>query len=280
MMMTRRTLLGAIATAPLLAKSLKTIGVQLYTVRKVLPEKPAETLRQIEEIGYREVEGSGADIERIWPALEKTALKPVSLHADQRLFLPGSESALEAVIADAKKRGFGYLVYPAVPQAERGGLDAMRRVADQLNRAGERCRKGGLELCYHNHAFEFAPGLKRVPIDVLMEAADEKLVSLELDVFWASIAGQDPVNMLKRYADRIPLLHLKDKAEGYPEQFDEKIPRSVFKEVGAGVLDIPGILKAASKAGVKHYFVEQDETSGDPLRSLARSYDYLNRLQF
>ncbi|MCL4401550.1 MAG: sugar phosphate isomerase/epimerase [Acidobacteria bacterium] len=280
MKISRRLFLGAAAALSLSAKSLKTIGVQLYTVRRILPEKPAETLDALEQVGFREAEASQADIDRIWPFLQKTSLKPVSMHADSALFLPGREAQLEESIAGARGRGFAYLVYPYLPPEQRGGLDAMRRLAERLNLAGEKCRKAGLELCYHNHAFEFDPNQKRVPIDVLMENTEPKLVSLELDIFWVSVAGHDPINMVKRYDGRIPLLHLKDKAEGFPVHYSENVPRGVFKEVGAGVLDIPGVLKAASKAGVKHYFVEQDETSGDPLKSLARSYDYLKRLQF
>jgi sugar phosphate isomerase/epimerase len=167
-----------------------------------------------------------------------------------------------------------------VPPEERGGLDAFRRLAERLNLAGEKCRAAGLSLCYQHHAFEFDSGGTRVPIDLLMEITEEKAVGLELDTFWTSMAGFDPVAMLRRYAGRIPVMHLMDKAAGFPQQFNETVPRGAFKELGAGVVDMPAVLQAASKAGVRHFFVEQDQTPGDPLKSLEESYDYLSRVRF
>jgi sugar phosphate isomerase/epimerase len=279
--MTRRALISAAATAPLAAaRNLKTIGVQLYTVRTLLPEKPLETLQEIEKIGYREVEATIDGLDKIWPALEKTKLKPVSLHGNDSLFAPGGEEVLEAAIADAKKRGFEYFVFPYLPPKQRGGLDVIRALAERLNKAGERCRAAGLKLCYHNHAFEFDDKERRVPFDVLAETVDPKLVHFELDIFWVSVAGLDPVQMLDRYAGRIPLLHLKDKAEGTPLQFNESVSRRAFKEVGSGVIRMPAVLKAANSADVQHYFVEQDFTPGNPLVSLRQSYDYLKRVNY
>jgi sugar phosphate isomerase/epimerase len=281
MVMTRRALIGAATMAPLAAaRNLKTLGVQLYTVRSILPGKPLETLQEIEKTGYREVEAVMDGLDKIWPALEKTKLKAVSLHADESLFAPGREEALETVIGDAKKRGFEYLVFPYLPPKQRGGLDTIRSLAERLNKAGERCRAAGLKLCYHNHAFEFDNKERRVPFDVLAETVDPKLVHFELDIFWVSVAGLDPVQMLDRYSGRIPLLHLKDKAEGTPLQYNESVSRRAFKEVGSGVIQIPAVLKAANSAGVQHYFVEQDFTPGNPLVSLRQSYDYLKRINF
>ena len=108
-----------------------------------------------------------------------------------------------------------------------------------------------------------------------------KLVGLELDVFWVSVGGNDPVEMLKQNADRVPLVHLKDKAKGAPVLYEEaKVTPQTFKEVGSGSLDFAAILKAAAAAGAKHYFVEQDQTSGDPLDSLRQSYQHLSKLNF
>src|SRR5438309_441513 len=104
------------------AKQLKTIGVQLYTVRSVLPQKPAETLRAIESIGYREVEATQASLDQIWPALQATKLKPVSVHVDSKVVTLGSDDELTRAVDDFKKRGFGYVVMPYLPPAERGGL--------------------------------------------------------------------------------------------------------------------------------------------------------------
>ena len=100
----------------------------------------------------------------------------------------------------------------------------------------------------------------------------------ELDLFWVSVAGHDPVKILKEYKGRVPLVHLKDKKAGTPVQFDERVPKETFQEVGSGELKFPEILKTAASVGVKHYFVEQDQTPGDPVDSLAKSYKYLRGL--
>jgi len=113
---------------------------------------------------------------------------------------------------------------------------------------------------------------------VFKDRLDRKLVALEMDVFWVSVAGHDPVGMLQEWKGRVALLHLKDKAKGTPVQYNEGVDRTAFKEVGSGSLDFTAILKAAPAAGVKHYFVEQDQTPGDPIESLRKSYEFVSRI--
>lgn len=282
--MTRRTFVEAAALAGLAsnlrAKQLSTIGVQLYTVRGVLPQKPAETLRAIEAIGYREVEPTFASLDNIWPALQETHLKPVSCHLDSKDVTQGSEDNLSRALENLKKRGFQYAVMPYLPPAERGGLDVIKALADKLNRAGKLASAQGLEFCYHNHAFEFEPMGGSMPAHVLMENLDPKLVNWELDLFWVSVAGHDPVEALNHLKGRVPLVHLKDKASGTETRYNESVPRATFKEVGNGVIDWSKVLPATETAGVKHYFVEQDQTPGDPIESLRQSFNYLKKLNF
>jgi sugar phosphate isomerase/epimerase len=284
-MISRRKFVETTAAAAMLglpasAKQLQTVGVQLYTVRNILPKKPGETLRAIEAIGYREVEATYDNLDRIWAALEATSLKPVSIHLNTVLFAPGKEDALARAIDKVKERGFKYAVYPYVEPAERGGLDKIRALADQLNRVGERCRAAGLSFCYHNHAFEFEPMNGTTPFQVMADTFDKSLVGFEIDAFWVSVAAHDPVEILKKMSGRVHLVHLKDKAKGTPVMYKETVPASAFKEVGHGVLDWPAILRAAESAGVSHYFVEQDETPGDPIESLRQSFAYISKLNF
>ena len=259
---------------------MKTIGVQLYTVRTILPKQPLETLKELDGMGYNEVECIHDGLDKMWASLKETGLRPVSMHLESSLFGPSKAAELDVVIVDAKRRGFQYLVYPYVAPPERGGLDVMRTLAQTLNAAGTKCRDAGLRLCYHNHAFEFQPMEGTTPFEVLMQETKKDLVGLEMDVFWVSVAGHDPVEMLRRHAGRVALLHLKDKAQGTATQYNESVPRTAFKEVGSGTLDFRAILGAASSAGVQHYFVEQDATPGDPLASLQKSYQYLHSLKF
>ena len=113
---------------------------------------------------------------------------------------------------------------------------------------------------------------------MLLNAADKKLVGLEMDVMWVSVAGVDPVALLAKYGSRVDLMHLKDVEKSTAQRFDEGIPRTAFREVGKGRVDFPAVLRAAKKAGVKHYFVEQDQTAGNPLDSLRESFAYLDAL--
>jgi sugar phosphate isomerase/epimerase len=262
------------------AKQLKTVGVQLYTVRTVLPEKPAETLRAIEAIGYREVEATQAGLDKIWPALEATKLKPVSVHIDSKAVTLGTEDDLSHTLDDFKKRGFSYVVFPYLPPAERGDLEVIKKLAAKLNHAGEKCRAAGMKFCYHNHAFEFEQMGGSMPFNVLMKNTDPKLVGLEMDVFWVSVAGHDPAELLSTLKGRVPLIHLKDKAADTPQRFNEGVPRTTFKEIGNGTLDWPKVLRAADAAGAQHYFVEQDQTPGDPIESLRQSFAFISKLNY
>ena len=277
----RRSFLSVLAASAAIssARTLKVIGVQLYTLRTVLPKNPLETLRAVDQMGYREAELTSTDLDKVCEALKQTRLKPVSLHLETDLFTRNQDK-LPAALDDAKRRGLEYVVCPYIAPADRGGADVLRKLGETLNRAGEICRKSGLHLCYHNHAFEFEPSGSGILLDVLMQAADPKLVSLELDIMWSQVGGLDPVDALKKYGHRVALMHLKNVAPGIPKQFNETVPKSAFREVGNGVIDIPKVLAAAAKAGVKHYFVEQDQTPGDPLDSLRQSYDYLAKANY
>lgn len=269
---------AAMATASSLhGRALPVVGVQLYTVRRVLPKKPLETLRAIEAIGYREVECTADHLDDIWPSLKQTSLKAVSVHLNEQFFIHQPEK-LPAALDDAKQHGFEYVVCPWIEPRDRGGVEMIRKLGQTLNTAGELSRKAGMRLCYHNHAFEYQPTPDGRLLDVLMKTTDPKLVSLELDVMWAHVAGVDPVSILQQYGDRIPLVHLKNVAPGVKPRFNENIPAAAFHDLSDGEVDFPAVIRAAKQAGVKHYFVEQDETPGDPLESLRKSFQYLEGL--
>ena len=272
------------------------LGAELYTVRNLLPTAADHTLKAIAGMGYREVELDRATLLRLAPMLKQYGLKPVSCHVETPLitgnwkpwveraaqqktpYLPEG-ATLERAIDEVKKLGAEYIVLAYILPQERGDSDYYKQLADKMNHAGSLARAAGLRFCYHNHAFEFRGEHGQRPIDILMERLDQTGVGLELDVFWVSVAGNDPVEMLKQNAGRVPLAHLKDKAKGAPVVYEEgKVTAQTFKEVGAGSLDFAAILKAAAAAGAKHYFVEQDQTPGDPIASLKQSYEYLRSL--
>jgi sugar phosphate isomerase/epimerase len=284
--MTRRSFtISAVAAAslqmPAFGRKLSTFGVQLYTVRSIINRDPQRVLNEIEAAGYKEIEATYDNLEKVMEAAHKTKLRPVSVHLDTDLFTKQRDK-LGPVLEDMKKRGFEYVVCPYIDPKERGGIDVMKKLADNLDKAGAQCMGAGLKLCYHNHAFEFAPAGQNAGtlMDVLLANTDPKHLGWEMDIFWVAVTGNDPSDLLKKYSNRVVLMHIKDKADGTAKRFDENVPRSAFKEVGAGSMDLKRILHTATETGVKHFFVEQDATPGDPLASLKISASYLKTFDF
>jgi sugar phosphate isomerase/epimerase len=194
-------------------------------------------------------------------------------------FLPPPTYGIDAAIADAKRHGIQFLTVAYLMPQERTSLDFYRRFVGAMNAAGEKCRAAGLELCYHHHSFEFEPLEGQVPMDLLVSGFDPKKVGFEIDVFWLSIAGRDPVKTIRDLGSRVRLVHLKDKAKGTADALQERnVKPEAFAEVGSGSIDFKGVLAAARAAGVAHAFVEQDHTPGDPLESLKKSFGYLKSL--
>ncbi len=282
--MTRREWMAAAAgTAALRAAPRAAgVGVQLYTVRNILKKDPEGTLRGISEIGYRAVEGGRLELMQLRPLLEKYRLKtPVAsvetpLVTGEWKLWNAKETGWDEVLGSVKSLGAKYAVIPYLLPPERKEIT---RFIEQANLAGEKCRKAGVTLCYHNHAFEFGGEKGQRPIDLMLAGFKPELVRFELDVFWVSVAGHDPVEFLREHANRIGLVHLKDKMPGTPVQYNELVKPQSFGEVGSGTLDFRAILRAASAAGAGYYFVEQDQTPGDPLDSLRKSWEYLRGLK-
>jgi len=271
------------AAEPSAGGVLDRLGVALYTVRDQMKADAAGTLKAIAGLGYRYVESglrpSLAAAAQAAGLREKSAYAPTYLVTGNRQAWAGGGELLAEdyrwsnAVEEARARGLAYLVVVYLQKAERGGLDTYRDLAARLARAGEECRKAGLGLAYHAHAFEYEAIDGTRPIDILLGQTPPDLVSLELDTFWASIAGQDPVKMVQTHSGRVPLVHLKDKARGTPVQYDDgKVPHEAFKEIGKGEIDYPRFFAAAEKAGVQYYYVEQDYTVGStPLESLRLS---------
>jgi len=264
------------------------LGFQVYTIRKILKEHAAEALERLANIGYKTVETGRADNALVLPLCKEFGLQPVSCHFDTPLVtgnydawkfdkLPAGYTWQKAV-DEAAAVGFKYMVVAYLMPAERGSLDAFRSYADKFNKAGEAAQKAGMQFCYHHHAFEFGPLEGSRPIDIFLERFDAKLVKFETDVFWSSVAGQDPAELIRQWKGRVALVHLKDKAPGLKTHYAENLSPNAFREVGLGVVDFHKILEAARDAGVERYFVEQDEVAEDPVDSLAFSLHTLEKL--
>ncbi len=250
------------------------LGVQIYTVRSLMPTKGAETLRAIAAIGYKEVEISLDDAQKYAAVLKETGLRATGSHIEPD---PSRPQKLDEFIDRAKQLGIPAIGVAYVqPGQRRNPAEFWPRFVDTLNWSGEHCAKAGLTFYYHHHNFEFDPKFRA--IDLLHEKLT-KDVKLEIDCFWASVGGDDPVSLIDKWKGRIFALHLKDKAKGTPNSYEtDKVKHEEFMEVGAGVIDWPKVLKAAERARVEHYYVEQDYTSGDPIESLKKSYAYLRKI--
>ena len=171
-------------------------------------------------------------------------------------------------IDNAKVMGHEYLIVAYLNDDQRKSLDDYRRHADLFNSAGETARKSGVKLGYHNHDFEFKPMEGKLPYDLLLERTDPNLVKLEMDLFWITKGGQNPLTYFSRYPGRIELVHVKDMDASQN-----------MVDVGKGTINWAQIFAERDKAGIRHFFVEHDNPPV-PLDSAKASYEYLSKLTF
>lgn len=243
------------------------IGVQLYTVRSLLARDFDGTLARIAKIGYTEVEFAGYYDRK--PADLRKQLDGLGLAA------PSAHIGLDALGAnwtrtldDAEILGHDYLVVAWLDEKDRSSLDALRATIAKFNSAGEEAQKRGIGFAYHNHDFEFKKIDDRMPYDVLLAECDPDNVLLEMDLYWITKGGQDPVAYFDKYPGRFPMVHVKDMgADGG------------MVDVGKGHIDWARIFSKHDDAGIQHYFVEHDEPA-DPMATVAESYRYLRALRF
>lgn len=257
------------------------IGLQLYTVRDAMDKDPLATLAHVAKIGFNSVEGATyTGSEKFYGMGPKEFAKVLK---NNGLIIPSSHYRLGEekqggadvkgtmlhdwgkAVDDAAEAGIKYMVCAYLSEEERGGLDHYKEVAHQLNIAGERCKKAGIQLCYHNHNFEFEKQDDQFPYDILLNT-DKNLVKMELDLYWVKKAGQDPIALFKKHPGRFPLWHVKDM---------DNTAQADFTEVGSGIINFKEIFKYKKLAGMKHFFVEQDKCPGDPFVSITKSFKYI-----
>lgn len=240
-------------------------GVQLYTIRSLMSEDVERTLGQVAEIGYSEVEFAGyfgRSPEQIRQTLDAEGLRAPATHVSIEQMRAEAGSWLET----ANTIGHGYLVVPSLPVSERPDADAYRRLADEFNGFGEQCREAGVRFAYHNHDFEIPPLDGEVPLDILISGTDPELVTFEIDIFWVTHGGGDPLDYFARHPDRFELCHVKDRsADGQ------------MVDVGDGVIDFGALFRDDRTEGMIHYFVEHD-TPPDALTTIRNSYAHVSGL--
>jgi len=259
-------------------------GLALYTVRDAMESDAKTTLQAVSDADYSYVEAAGykdgkfynmapADFKKL---LNQLGLKPISSHQSTVTM----ENA-DAMIADVKAAGFKYFVIPVPPMglfnfdretrtmSMTGGAANLAEIVTTL---GKKCQAAGLELLYHNHDFEFqkdSDGI--VPIDYLLEHCDPKYVNFQMDLYWVTKAGADPVAYFEKYPGRFKIWHVKDMDE-----------QGRFAPVGNGNIDFSRILENKKLSGMKYYMVEQDMTFDGlkPLEAMKISHEGLRKIGF
>jgi sugar phosphate isomerase/epimerase len=250
------------------------LGLELYSVREELPKDYAGTLKKVAALGYREVEAAGFyghSAAEVKQAMAGAGLKCVSSHHSSA----DLGSKLDEIIAFHKTLGTQYIVcsYPGHKNAPAKGaehsfsLEDWHWNAEQFNRWGKKVKAAGLRFGYHNHTPEFTVVDGVTPYDELMKLTDPALVTFEMDCGWVVVGGGDPVALLKKYSNRISMLHVKD--------FQPGVNPPHAAQLGHGRIDYKPIFAAAKKGAIKHYFVEQEEFDIPWQEALKIDADYL-----
>jgi sugar phosphate isomerase/epimerase len=272
----------------LYAKSLNLpLGLQLYSVRQLLPTNYAGTLKDIASLGFKEVESAGYynhSAAEVKQAVSDAGLKLVSAHHSS----VDLHKDLDHIISFSHDLGLSYIIcsFPGKTPANEHNkdfhLDDWKWNADEFNKIGEKVAVAGMKFGYHNHTVEFTQTDGVLPFVELMRLTDPTKVTVEMDCGWVIVGGGNPVDLLKHYGNRISMLHVKDfilpagfvRGGGKPATEQPKI-----EELGLGSVDYKPILEAAAATGhIKHCFVEQEGFNVPPLQSLKIDADYMHKL--
>lgn len=253
------------------------VGLQLWSLREYLPKDLPGTLAKVRAMGFREVESAGLgghSLPDFRTALDKAGLRCQSAH----LGLEELNDDLPGALAQVKALGVRHVVCPWIAHEKGFSRDAALKAGAAFNRFGQAAQQAGLSFGYHPHGYEFVPSPEGTLFDTLLGATDASLVEFQVDVFHAYHAGADPAKLIEKLAGRVRSLHLKDQKRGFPvEAGSDGAPPEADVPVGTGQVDFPGVLRAAIKAGVSLYYVEDE--SGDPLGHIPRSVAFLESVK-
>ncbi len=279
--------LAAVAAAGLSGKELDAyplgipVGLQLYTIRQLCDKNLASALQQVAAIGYRNVEVGGTD--NLWGRRPRDLRKMFCDNCLVCVSAPVSaemmKSSWQKTVDQLAELGALYAVGPGEDAALEPSLSAIRRRAEQFNRLGEQCQKSGLRLAFHchNRCFRVVDGV--VAYDGMLQHTDPRYVDMEMDCFWTTLAGKDPVAYFHRYPGRFALLHIKDLKPGFARTTGPlHTKRNPFTEVGRGIINWRRIFAAGREGGLRYYMVEQDRCDRPPIDSIKISYNYLRNL--
>ena len=236
------------------------VGVQAYTFRSSMPKATIAVLDTIKSMGITEIEGEepkGMPPEEFRKLCNERGITIPSIGAgyDDIVKSPGD------VIKQAKILGADYVMVAWIPHGKEFTLEDAKKAVVDFNRVGQILSEAGLTFCYHNHGYEFGAYEDGTLFDYIAKNTNPKYVSFEIDLLWSFHGGQDPAKLINKYPNRIKLIHLKDIRKGVANDLTGGTDTRNDVALGTGQINIPEVLKAARKAGVKHYFIEDESPS-------------------
>lgn len=240
----------------------KPIALQLYTVRESLAQDFEGTIRQVAEMGYIGVEpysGMPARLSHAASLFRELDLEVFNSH----VAFP-DDANRDALLEIAEAFDLSRVTVSFLPPTEFETLDAIKRVCERLNGAGEFAQANHLALGYHNHWWEYKQLENRATLDLMLDELDDE-VFLQIDTYWVQVGGLDVVEVVKQAGERAPLIHLKD---GSTNKDDAMLA------VGAGKMPIAAIVEATA-ATADWYIVELDRCDTDMIEAVQDSYSYL-----
>lgn len=254
------------------------IGLQLYSLRAEFTKNVPAAIEKAKGFGFRDVELAGTynlSPETFLGMLKAAGLNPVAGHFGFDRY----EKEPEAVAKEAKALGLKFAGCAWIPHKGDFTEADARHAAEVFNKAGEVLKKHGVQFYYHVHGYEFHKHADGTLFDLLMQLTKRDLVAYQMDVLWVVFPGQDPVALLNKYGSRWQLMHVKDLKKGVKlgaltgnTELTNDVP------IGSGQMNWPAILKAAQKAGVKHYFIEDE--SPTVLEQIPQSLQYLKTVSW
>jgi sugar phosphate isomerase/epimerase len=254
------------------------IGLQLYSLRDQFKKDVSGTLDLVKSFGIEYAEVAGTyDLapEKFKEELAARGIKPIGAHFAYERYRDDAEG----VAKEAKALGLEYAGCAWIPHTGDFDEKACREAIAVFNKAGEAMANHGLRFFYHVHGFEFQPYRQGTLLDLLFQETSPKFVNYEMDIFWIVFPGQDPVKLLEKYPNRWKLMHLKDMRKG--TQTGALTGGTDVKNdaaLGQGLMDLPAILRAASKVGVKWYFIEDESPWSE--KQIPQSLRYLEQVKF
>jgi sugar phosphate isomerase/epimerase len=251
-------------------------GLQLYSLRNQFAKDATGTMAKVKAMGFKKVEMAGTfglEFTDVIKLLAQNELNVVSFGAD----FDKLEKSPQQVVDEARAYGAQFIVCFWIPHKDNAfTIEDVDKAIEVFNAAGKIISQNGMLLCYHPHGYEFKTYQDRTLFDYMVEKFDKRYVYLELDVFWIKQAGQDPVALLKKYAGRFVMLHLKDRKIGTANTDNGHGDVETNVVLGTGDVGIAEIMKEARRQGIKHYFIEDESSNVEA--QLPKSLDYLKTL--